>query len=379
MTPPTILQAADCSMSSTAAGSLNPQLSLNAFDMMKKRKIEYKDVNVSTKLSTFDLEQRVGLYDEFYSIITAEGSKTKKENRIIVKSMLDTIADLIKDCKKKNSELKKLSEENLANKSPPVIMNSYSNDKFSSYADCLSNKKKEHLIIIKKKNEHDGSILKDKVYEQLVPIKKDIEFKKIKDKKFTLILDAKNTDQQDLIINKLKDCSAVVCSKPRRLIPSILIKDIDRPSDTNNYVEYLKDEIADDLQIDKENVNIKAIINNPKFRSMRCIINLDEASTIKVINRNYIKIGFMACSIEKTFKVFSCRSCHSFDHKTSDCKEERCGLCSELKHGKDENCKAKDDHQLTKCINCGGNHPSFSFKCPTRLDILKKLLDRSIC
>lgn len=39
------------------------------------------------------------------------------------------------------------------------------------------------------------------------------------------------------------------------------------------------------------------------------IVNLKEEDTIKVQNNGFIKIGYIACPIEKTFSVAQCKRC----------------------------------------------------------------------
>lgn len=158
-----------------------------------------------------------------------------------------------------------------------------------------------------------------------------------------------------------------------------MIKEIERQQNITDYKSYVIDELSEDLGVDKNLINVKVVINNSKFRTVRCIVNLDEETTAKVVKRNYVKIGFMRCSIERTFKVFNCMKCHRLDHRTDSCKDgEHCGLCS-TKHNVDQTCPAKEDRSKTKCINCGDNHPSFFCNCPARIKMLEKLISRSAC
>lgn len=356
----------------------NNQPAINAFNLLSNRKLEYRDVNESTILNEFSSSQRINLFEEFYGVINNGSSKVKKENRIIIKNMLEMIVSLNKKCKAQEIEIKELNNR-IESNSHQQREGSNGPSVFNSYADCVKNKEKENLIIVKKKNLNDNSNLKDLVFNHLLPIKKDVEFKKIRNRKYTLILDAKNEMQQNQVISKLQSIESISCNKPKKLIPSILIKNIERQESITDYKEYVRDELAEDLQIDKEKINVKVIINNAKFKTVRCIVNLDYDNTSKILNRGFVKIGFISCEVERTFKVHCCRDCLKFDHKTEDCKVGRlCGLCSS-NHSKEDSCPARDDKSKVKCINCNDKHTSFSAKCPVRLEILNKLLNRSSC
>lgn len=354
----------------------------NAFDLLTAKKLEYKDVNESTNLLDYSADQRLSLFEEFVNVIAGPNSKTKKENRIISKIMFDMLVSMNKKCKDQEKEIKMLKEKVNVNQDRQAIVPAIITGNprsFNSYADCVINKEKENLIIIKKNNVNDNANLKDLVFKHLNPIKREIEFKKIRNRKYTLILDTCNESQQAKVIESLQTIKTITCKKPKKLIPSLLIKDIERQADISDYKEYIIDELAEDLQIDRKEINVKAIINNAKFKTIRCIVNLDFENTNKVLNRGYVKIGFVSCKTERTFKVFCCRDCFRFDHKTEDCKTGKlCGLCSS-NHSKDEECPAKLDKSKMKCVNCNGNHPSFSAHCLERIELLNKLLDRSSC
>ena len=68
-------------------------------------------------------------------------------------------------------------------------------------------------------------------------------------------------------------------------------------------------------------------------------------------------------------KLTPCRNCFRYDHKSSDCKEEkkdRCTYCAG--NHKQFDCKA----EAPCCINCGGQHRTLAAVCKVRKDLIKK-------
>lgn len=352
------------------------------FDLIKShqfKKIEFSEVTENTDLNVLNLNSKLKIYQDLIVSINHPNSKTSKANRNIIKSMLITINNLREKLTAKDTEIKNLKDAQNSNtiaNDPPI------NKDYSSYADSVKNKKKQNLIIIKKKDINENSNLKSVIYDKLNPIKRDIEFKIIKDKKYTMILDVNSEEKQNKIIDQLSDESKIEAKKPKKLIPSILIKNIDRVSTDPNfdYKKYLITEIAQDLNIEENLINVKVIINNTKFRTLRCIINLDQVNTIKVINKGYIKIGYIACQIEKTFKIHRCGFCRSYKHKQEYCPKKEstiCEFCAEVHES--NQCPAKNDKSKIRCINCSKNHPVFSRECESYIEAYQSLMQKAIC
>ena len=68
-------------------------------------------------------------------------------------------------------------------------------------------------------------------------------------------------------------------------------------------------------------------------------------------------------------KLTPCRNCFRYDHKSSDCKEEkkdRCTYCAG--NHRQFDCKA----EAPCCINCGGQHRTLAAVCKVRKDLIKK-------
>lgn len=107
----------------------------------------------------------------------------------------------------------------------------------------------------------------------------------------------------------------------------------------------------------------------------------NEETKINLINKKIdIKIGYTRKSIyiEPNIKpINQCRNCWQFgEHKESACEYEPiCAICGKKKHHTD-NCS-----EIKCCINCkdteqNDDHPADSIKCPTRIELKKKELQR---
>ena len=323
--------------------------------MANQGKIRYKNVTETTDISKISLLNRQELYNEFKDAVYTSTSKEKKEHRNIIKSMLDTIEELVQRVKKRDEEIKSLKKKKdqssqEANIPPNDTANIRSN-KFNSYADCVKSKEKVYQIIVKKKIEEANVNVKKIVFEKLKSIKEQLDIK-VHDIRDGLIIKAANEQQQDLILDQMKSTSTIECFKPKRIIPSILIKDIQRiESEDNspvNYECYIEREISESLKISEEEFNVKVIINKPNFRSVRAVVNLNEDQTKKVFKTNRIRVGYSSCNIERSYNIIQCKRCYKYGHhelskdkSTLTCKNDRvCPLCSNG-HTKDQECQQK--------------------------------------
>lgn len=203
-----------------------------------------------------------------------------------------------------------------------------------------------------------------------------------------VVLDVSSKDQQLKIIDELNVIDNISAFEPKKFVPTLKIDSIQRDYPPEfDYDDFIKEEISQNLKIKKEEIVIKKIINNQKFKSIRAFVSLDKDNTIKVLEDGFIKIGYMACPVSKSCNVRQCRRCWKFGHLEKDregnliCKSKEiiCPLCS--KHHDIDNCPIKGDRSKSlKCSDCEGDHASFSAKCPKKkseeLSILNK---KSIC
>lgn len=84
----------------------------DAFSQLKANKTSYSDITEKTDMSSFNLETRLDLFNQFIIAIDDKASKEKKEHRVLIKSMNQTINKLLEEV---NSIKKELEE---AKKSP---------------------------------------------------------------------------------------------------------------------------------------------------------------------------------------------------------------------------------------------------------------------
>ena len=67
-------------------------------------------------------------------------------------------------------------------------------------------------------------------------------------------------------------------------------------------------------------------------------------------------------------RLTPCRNCFKYDHKVTECKEERdrCTYCAG--NHRQHDCK----EESPCCINCGGQHRTLAAACKVRKDLIKK-------
>ena len=353
------------------------------FDQTPKR-LSFDDVTEQTDLNKLKIGHRMEIYNQFINSFERPNSREKKEHRHIIKSMKSTIEKLLSENEKLKSQV-----ATLENDQPTLARN----EKYASMADCVKGTKKENLVIIKA--EKDDTNLKEIVYGKLNEMKSEIDVKKIKINKSNIVIDLSNEQQQTKLIERMNEMPNVKSDKPRQMIPSILIKEIPRvekieemngEAKRDRYKEYLRNEIATNLKINEMSIVVRAVIDKSKFRTIRAIVNFDIETTKKVLRDEQIKIGYMACQIERTCGLIQCKHCWRFGHFANDkagnrtCKSKQtCPICSG-EHNETE-CQIKRNREFnkTKCVNCEGNHTAFSALCKKRTEEMNKLLAKSVC
>lgn len=134
----------------------------NAYDRLKaartpapKVSLSYKDVSESTDFKQYSSLSQIKVFKEFNEAIYSKDSKEKKEHRNIITAMLDLIVNLNGKTKLQETEIKEFKEK-VVNYSKNQQATAIGIDQeYGSYADCVNNKKKENLVIIKKQNIED--------------------------------------------------------------------------------------------------------------------------------------------------------------------------------------------------------------------------------
>lgn len=111
------------------------------------------------------------------------------------------------------------------------------------------------------------------------------------------------------MISKLDSTlSKLNVKKPKKLIPAILIKEIDKSLDKEEIIEQL----STNEKIKKEEINIKAEFNNSKTK--RIIIYLNEHDTRRILDQGRVKMNHFIHLIEPTFKIIQCNNYLKYGH-----------------------------------------------------------------
>lgn len=354
--------------------------------------IKYEEVTASTDLSKIKVQQRLPLFEECVRImeVNATGNKIQK---LIVKNMHHVLKDTLKQL----DQLKKEREsfptlQQAAQLNPNTRIN---------YAATLK-PKPEYPIIIKNATTSEID-LKKSLYKKLKS-NNEVKIKKMKVNKKRMIVQVESSAQQDAVIELMKNNTQVEAYKPRKKVPSVFVKEIDKLDEEEkdemsaeygmesfDYKQYIINEIALKNGIKKENIVVKRIINKPNFHTIRAIINLDLPSTEKVLNKGDLTIGYRCCPVEKSFDPMQCRGCFGYGHFKCDkagnqtcTRDPICCFCStKLNQSETDGiCNKCTDRtkRRIKCANCGSReHPSFSANCPKRIEITRKLSSESSC
>ena len=144
----------------------------------------------------------------------------KTECKIVVKNLMSMFKELAETNRKQQEEINQLKK----NSSTPAA--AVNNAKFDTYADCVNNKKQEHLVIVKNKST-ERIDLRKVLYSSLKGKENEVDLShKIKVNKRRLIVNASNEKQQHLIIDQLKKNVDVEAFKPTKRIPSLYVKNI---------------------------------------------------------------------------------------------------------------------------------------------------------
>lgn len=348
-------------------------------------KLKLEDLTTTTDLSSISSAQQLDLFEQLTNYVKT--SNMKNDYKPLVGLMLDTI-------KAQSTKIKKLEDQVKAVTSSPIAPPSIqaSNRNYSSFSNCTQGKQVEHPVVIRVAesiSDKESIDLKKVVFEQLKPIKNKIEVIRVNKSRDSLILKVRDSEQQALMIDKLKSQPTISADKPKVKLPSILITEIERESDLHkkeDIEEFITSELVANEGIKKENIKFKVTMCNPKFYTIKCIVNLDAASTKAVLNKGYVKIGYKICPVLRTLKAVQCTRCLKFGHfeKNKDgtiacrSKSPSCNFCSG-NHPEDQCTKDKTKPENKKCFNCGKCHTADYRNCEKRVERERELLSRCSC
>lgn len=357
-------------------------------------KFKLEDLKSTTDLTKVPFETKMDLYQQFDNYI--KSSKINNDFKPIVSNMISTIKNLAKHVKEQQEKCKQHQHVNLN----PI-------QNYTSYSNCVQNKVERFPVIIKIKdielNENDENYernkqiadslksidLKKTSFSSLKTVKSQIDLLSLKKTKDKIIMNFKDSKQQDIVIDQLNNVTGIQAVKPRVKIPSILISEIEREDGFNSNDDiknYLMNELSQTEQIDKSSFDIKLILNSPKRHTIGCIVNFDEKTTKTIVQRGFVKVNFKICPIERTCKIVQCARCFKFGHFEKDlrgnitckCPDQKCKFCGD--DHSDSSChKDKSNSANLCCVNCGENHSATYRKCKTRIEVMNKLLSRCSC
>lgn len=347
----------------------------------KATKPKLEELTIGTDLNKFDSNQRVELFEQFNNYVKT--SNMKNEYKPLVGLMLDTIKTL---CVKN----KKLADQVKALNSP--ICPAQPTTAYSSYSNCLKNKPIEHPVIIKaaeSASDKESIDLKKVVFDHLKPVKNQIDVMKVSRSRDSLILKVRNSEQQALMLEKLKKQPKIQADKPKDRVPSILISEIEKDPelDTKEKIEkFIMNELVANEGVKEENTKIKVTLCNPRYHTIRCIINFDVPTTKAILNKGSVKIGYKICPVSKTIKVVQCTRCLKYGHfeknkdGTQACRSNTpsCNFCAG-NHSETDCPKDKSKPEDRKCLNCGKGHTANYRNCESRVARERELLGRCSC
>ena len=166
-------------------------------------------------------------------------------------------------------------------------------------------------------------------------------------------------------------------------LPSITILDVKRFSTKEVFVDKIKKQNPEIKELmDKGSEFTVVFCKNPREGDENyqvvARVSDDVRKAIKE-NRNRIYVELESYRVVDRFYIKRCNKCQKFGHYENDCQYETCcGYCRQ-DHLSAE-CEMKDaHHDHHKCINCQedgkdpNGHSAFWHKCPTYLELQKKL------
>lgn len=346
-------------------------------------KLKLEELTTNSEITKLTPAQQLDLFEQFNNYVKT--SNMKNEYKPLVGLMLDTIKLLSIRNKKLQDQVAAAASSNPADLPPQ-------SSSYRSYTDCVKNKPIEHPVIIRvaeSVSNKESIDLKKAVFDQLKPIKSKIEVMKVNRSKDSLILKVRSSEQQTLMIEKLKSQPTIQADKPKDRIPSILITEIEREPDLDSkekVEKFIMSELVANEGVKEENTKIKVTMCNPKFHTIRCIINFDSPTTKAILSKGYVKIGYKICPVTRTLRVIQCGHCLKFGHfeKNKDgstacrSKSPSCNFCAG-NHSEEQCNKDKSKPENKKCLNCGKSHTANYRNCEARLAREKELLGRCSC
>lgn len=164
--------------------------------MKKKMLAFYQNINKTTTNSNLSIDERFALFE--ICLRDLEPSRSKINVQFVFKDLLK----LVKNLAKNNDALR--NEIDTLKRSPPPNNQQPFNNQQRSYSDALQNKKQDCVLVIKKKDSANQEVdLFRETDLNLKKLKKDISVSKIKNNKFSVIVNVADDKQREKIINEI--------------------------------------------------------------------------------------------------------------------------------------------------------------------------------
>lgn len=352
---------------------------------------------LNTDLDQFSDMKKSKLFDEVAYAISSSKGTLSVESRKLVSQMAKYFKSAIEEKNKLKDERVKLTQENsevkatlsqleneiIGLKSPAIP--SYAPT--STYASVVQNKvnKKPEFTVLVKYNDpsKDKKDMRKDLFHKLRSIEDKIDVLDTKVRNETLVVQVSNETQQQLINSKLNEDHEQLFNsdKPKKRIPSIKIYDVEPEMREEDILSALKR----NENINSTQAKVKIILKNPRFKTNRVVIDLNEEDTMRISKQERIKMGCKMHRFEIDYNIIQCKQCNKFGHfhKAKDgtvkCKSQQptcvhCGRNHELK-----DCPDSQNRQRAKCSNCGQNHRAYDGRCSKRHEVIQKVKEKFLC
>lgn len=321
-----------------------------------------------------------------------------------VREMKDEIAGkkeikaVIKEIVKSEMEEIKREIEALKECMKGQIGDSVSNTS-KSYANAVTGKYKENVIIVKPKKQQESEITKKLVKEKVNITNMAVGITKLrKGNNGTVILGCEGEGEMKELKATVQEKLGIDYSitEPKGIMPKIKIINVGEEEmalDDKNLISIITKQ--NKLEDKKEGFYmriIKKIVKEGRIRNTQSrrgsedgslILEMDETTHDSMLKKEKINIGWRKCVIFNYISVKRCFKCWGYHHIAKNCtRKETCHKCAG-EHKANE-CTAKKN----RCVNCmykiktynlkiDDEHDALSRECPTYLRALEERKKRA--
>lgn len=251
-----------------------------------------------------------------------------------------------------------------------------------SYAETVSDKKKENVVIIKPKKQQASETTKQQVKEKVDITNMAIGISKFKKGgNGSIILGCESTGEMDKLKEsmqvKLGDDYKII--EPRKIKPRIKIINVgmdEMEMEDENLVDMIKRQNIDNEMNDGFYIKlVKRIVRKNKIDTMQpnkgkrsdgaLILEVDEVTYNVLLNKKKVNVGWNKCIVLEYFNVKRCFKCWGFRHMAKDCtRQDTCHKCAG--NHLSNICTA----EISKCVNCFHKNKTYNMQMDTKHDAL---------